>query len=43
MAILNLTQHATTEPQIADGVVDLTPEDNAKLKQIITFEEETNQ
>jgi hypothetical protein len=36
--ILNLTQHATTEPQIADGVADLTPEDKAALRQIITFD-----
>lgn len=38
MAILNLTQHAATNDQINDGVVDLPKELHTKLVELITFE-----
>ena len=37
--ILNLTQHEATPQQIAEGVVDLTPEDRAQLRVLLTFDE----
>lgn len=37
--ILNLTQHAATPEQIADGVVDMNAEDRLHLADLLTFEE----
>ena len=37
MAILNLTQHAATADQVADGVVE--PTDKAAVQALLTFEE----
>ncbi len=38
MAILNLTQHAATPEQIAEGVVDLPRDAAAALRQALTFD-----
>lgn len=35
----NLTQHQSTPEQVAQGVVDLEPEDRTKLCELLTFEE----
>ena len=37
--ILNLTQHKATREQCDEGVVDLTPEFQSKLKCLLTFNE----
>lgn len=37
--IYNLTQHQATPEQIAQGVIDLEPEDREMLRQALTFEE----
>lgn len=37
MAILNLTQHAATAEQVAQGVIDLTGDDLATMKSLLTF------
>ena len=37
--ILNLTQHPATEEQILAGVIDLTGDDLAELKSLLTFDE----
>lgn len=37
MAILNLTQHAATAEQVAQGVIDLTGDDLAAMKALLTF------
>lgn len=37
MQVLNLTQHAATAEQLADGVVDLPAEDRATLSGWLTF------
>jgi hypothetical protein len=39
MKILNLTQHAATLEQIADGVVDLPEDARKKLSALLTFDE----
>ena len=38
MAIINLTQHAATPEQIADGVVDLPPDLRATLTKLLAFD-----
>lgn len=38
MAILNLTQHAATAEQVAQGVIDLTGNDLATMKALLTFD-----
>lgn len=38
MNILNLTQHAATEEQVAAGVYDPTPEQRAQICALLTFE-----
>lgn len=35
--VLNLTQHRATDEQIEDGVFDLHPEHQEKLKRLLTF------
>ena len=35
--ILNLTQHSATKEQHEEGVIDLTPEFQSKLKSLLTF------
>lgn len=37
MTIINLTQHQATEDQVAQGIVDVSPENLAKLKALLTF------
>jgi hypothetical protein len=37
--IVNLTQHPATPEQIAQGVVDLDPEDRAECARLLTFDE----
>jgi hypothetical protein len=37
MGILNLTQHAATDAQKAEGVFDLSPELREKLSEYLTF------
>jgi len=37
MKILNLTQHAATVEQVAQGVIDLTGDDLATMKALLTF------
>ena len=37
--IVNLTQHLATPEQIAQGVVDLDPEDRAECARLLTFDE----
>ena len=36
--IVNLTQHLATPEQIAQGVVDLDPEDRAECARLLTFD-----
>lgn len=36
--IVNLTQHAATQEQIDQGVVDLSPHLQKRLKELLTFE-----
>lgn len=36
--IVNLTQHAATPEQIAQGVVELDPEDRAECARLLTFD-----
>lgn len=38
MRILNLTQHAATQEQLAAGVVDVRPEDRDFLVELLTFD-----
>ena len=35
--IINLTQHSATKEQHEEGVIDLTPEFQSKLKSLLTF------
>jgi hypothetical protein len=42
MIILNLTQHPATQEQLAAGVVDLTGENLARLKELLTFDSLAN-
>ena len=37
--IVNLTQHPATPEQIAQGVVDLDPEDRAECARLLTFDD----
>ena len=37
--IVNLTQHTATPEQIAQGVVELDPEDRAECARLLTFDE----
>lgn len=37
--IINLTQHQATPEQVAQGVVDLEPNDRDQLRALLTFEE----
>lgn len=37
MKVLNLTQHNATPDQIADGLVDLTPEQATAVRAMLTF------
>jgi len=37
--VLNLTQHSATPEQIAQGVVEPTPEVKAQIQSLLTFEE----
>jgi hypothetical protein len=37
--IVNLTQHVATPEQIAQGVVELDPEDRAECARLLTFDE----
>lgn len=37
--VLNLTQHPATTEQLADGVFDLHPQHQTKLKQLLTFDD----
>ena len=38
MNILNLTRHATTLEQRAQGVLEPSPQDKADIKRLLTFE-----